>query len=93
MTSFPARIALIAAFFGVASFLHADDSSKPLDGITFFENDVLPILKANCFRCHDGENIKGGLRLGSRAGLLVGGDSGPTSRRKPLTTAPATPTT
>jgi mono/diheme cytochrome c family protein len=44
----------------------------------FFDQQVLPILKANCFSCHGGEpKIKGGLNLTTRAGLLAGGDSGP----------------
>src|SRR5947209_8195239 len=44
----------------------------------FFEKEVQPILKANCFACHGGEKkIKGGLRLTSREAILQGGDSGP----------------
>src|SRR5262245_51966102 len=44
----------------------------------FCERDVLPILKANCFKCHGGEpRVKGGLRLTSRSGILRGGDTGP----------------
>jgi hypothetical protein len=44
----------------------------------FFESEVLPILKANCFSCHgDGKKVKGGLHLSSRAALLTGGNSGP----------------
>src|SRR5207244_260492 len=44
----------------------------------FFERDVQPILKANCFACHGGQpKVKGGLRLTSRETILKGGDSGP----------------
>ena len=44
----------------------------------FFEKQVLPILKANCFKCHGGKpKVQGGLRLISRQGVLEGGDSGP----------------
>ena len=44
------------------------------------ENDwvrdkILPILQADCIRCH-GEKNKGGLRLDSRAAATLGGDSG-----------------
>lgn len=46
--------------------------------VRFFEEDVLPILKASCFACHGGEpRIKGGLRLTSREGVLKGGEVGP----------------
>ncbi len=41
----------------------------------FFQQQVLPILRDNCFRCHD-ENAEGGLQLTSREAVLAGGDSG-----------------
>ncbi|HEV8060895.1 MAG TPA: PSD1 and planctomycete cytochrome C domain-containing protein [Gemmataceae bacterium] len=48
-----------------------------VDG-AFFDKQVLPILQANCFKCHGSEaKIKGGLRLTSREDILKGGDSGP----------------
>lgn len=40
-----------------------------------FHSTVLPILRANCFRCH-GEKEQGGLRLNSLQAALLGGDSG-----------------
>src|SRR5262249_23870677 len=44
----------------------------------YFDKQVLPILQANCFKCHGGEaKIRGGLRLTSREDILKGGDSGP----------------
>lgn len=47
--------------------------------LEFFENKVRPLLKARCYECHSGESkeIKGGLRLDSRALLLKGGETGP----------------
>lgn len=39
-----------------------------------FHNNVLPILRDQCFRCH-GEKEQGGLRLNSRAGALSMGES------------------
>lgn len=39
-----------------------------------FHGNVLPILSANCFRCH-GEKETGGLRLNSREAALKAGDS------------------
>jgi len=41
----------------------------------FFQQQVLPILRDNCLRCHD-ENAEGGLQLTSREAALAGGDSG-----------------
>jgi mono/diheme cytochrome c family protein len=43
----------------------------------FFEKEVLPILKTNCFKCHGDGKTKGGLSLASREGLVKGGDTGP----------------
>jgi hypothetical protein len=49
------------------------------EGIQFFREKIEPVLKAECYRCHSGEadEVKGGLRLDSREGILKGGDSGP----------------
>lgn len=40
-----------------------------------FHDEVLPILRDNCFRCH-GEKEKGGLRLNTLEAALKGGKSG-----------------
>lgn len=43
-----------------------------------FDEDILPILEENCFKCHGGEEeIEGGLILTSRRGVLRGGHQGP----------------
>ncbi len=48
----------------------------------FFESKVRPLLAERCYQCHsekaaeDGK-LKGGLRVDSLAGLMKGGDSGP----------------
>ena len=57
----------------------ANNTDKRVDpaAVRFFEQDVLPVLKARCFKCHGGESVKGGLRLSSRAGAIKGGDTGP----------------
>jgi mono/diheme cytochrome c family protein len=44
---------------------------------TFYRDKVAPILTARCFSCHGPESeLKGGLFLGARAGILEGGESG-----------------
>lgn len=40
-----------------------------------FKQEVLPILRDRCFRCHD-ESDEGGLRLSSAEAIRKGGDSG-----------------
>ncbi|MEM7234399.1 MAG: c-type cytochrome domain-containing protein, partial [Planctomycetota bacterium] len=45
----------------------------------FFEAKIRPVLVTHCYKCHSTESgkAKGGLRLDSRRGWEVGGDSGP----------------
>lgn len=45
-----------------------------------FEDDVLPILKAKCVRCHAGAEPEQGLRLTTAREILKGGKSGPAIR-------------
>ena len=59
-----------------SSWLAADTASA--QSASFYKEQVLPILEANCFECHGPESeIKGGLFLGNREGILEGGESGP----------------
>lgn len=45
--------------------------------VTFFEKEVFPILRANCFACHGGEpKVQGQFKLTSRVDILKGGESG-----------------
>ncbi|HYV35763.1 MAG TPA: DUF1553 domain-containing protein [Gemmataceae bacterium] len=54
--------------------------------VAFFNNEVLPVLKANCFKCHGDDKVKASLSLSSRPGILKGGESGPAiSLEKPET--------
>lgn len=39
-------------------------------------DQVLPILKSNCYRCHGGMNHRGGLNLETQAGMMQGGKNG-----------------
>ena len=53
------------------------DASVADQHLQLFTESVLPILKEHCFECHSAEEHRGGLSLESRAGLIAGGDSGP----------------
>lgn len=59
---------------GAASTLAAE--LKPAD-IEFFETKIRPVLVAECYECHDAKKQKGDLRLDHAAGLLKGGEEGP----------------
>src|SRR6478735_11308305 len=42
----------------------------------FFEENVRPVLAANCQECHGVKKQESGLRLDSRQAVIDGGDSG-----------------
>src|SRR5262245_23222487 len=44
-------------------------------GVDFFEKKIRPVLAKNCYACHSAtaKEVKGGLLLDTRAGLLKGG--------------------
>src|SRR3954466_3594905 len=46
--------------------------------LTFFENNIRPLLVERCYQCHSqqSEKLRGGLLLDSRDGLLKGGKTG-----------------
>ena len=47
--------------------------------IEFFETKIRPVFAEKCYSCHshNSKKLKAGLFMDSRAGLLKGGDSGP----------------
>jgi hypothetical protein len=46
--------------------------------VAFYEKEVLPLLRANCLKCHGAtDKVRGGLRLTARDSVLRGGDGGP----------------
>ncbi|NYF79830.1 c-type cytochrome domain-containing protein [Granulicella arctica] len=49
-----------------------DEAARP----EFYATHVLPILKANCYRCHGGINHRGGLSVETQMGMLKGGEHG-----------------
>jgi mono/diheme cytochrome c family protein len=61
----------VFAITGLSTVVRAD-----ADGVEYFEKEVLPIFKANCYSCHGGKQVKGEFRLSDRASLLKGGESG-----------------
>src|SRR5437016_1756032 len=87
-----AKLIILAALALPSARANADkpapesDTSKRFSApqVAFFEKDVLPVLKANCFKCHAGSKVRGGLRLNNRQTILTGGDTGPAvSLQKP----------
>lgn len=44
--------------------------------VDFYRQDVEPILRSNCYRCHGGMNRKGDLSMRTRETILRGGKHG-----------------
>ncbi len=61
----------VLAVFAVTAVVRADGDPKAVS----FEKDVLPVLKAKCFECHDAKKGKAALRLDMRAKAFAGGES------------------
>src|SRR5205814_354554 len=61
-----------------ASIARADLLPDPA-GVEFFEKKIRPLLTEHCFECHSAksEELKAHLLLDTRAGVIKGGDSGP----------------
>ena len=62
---------------GLAATVMAEEPAVPAEQIKFFETHIRPLLVERCFKCHGDEKQSGELRLDSRGGLLLGGESGP----------------
>ena len=63
--------------FGSAQTASAQES-KPVS----FINDVAPILKENCFACHDAKKKSGKYDMTTFEKLLAGGANGDADRRR-----------
>ena len=73
---------VLLAAAGMPCAVTADDANTPADtsrGVTFFEEQIAPLLQRRCFGCHSHASgkAKGGLVLDSRAGWEKGGGEGP----------------
>lgn len=66
-------ITLLTLAVAPAGFLLAED--KPAEKITYNDH-VLPIFRAKCGSCHNGNDKKGGLVVDNFQGLMAGGSSG-----------------
>jgi mono/diheme cytochrome c family protein len=47
------------------------------EALAFYERDVLPLLKAHCYKCHGDGKVRGDFSLTRRATILKGGELGP----------------
>jgi len=72
-------VSLLICSFAIAS---ARGQTPDAKGIEFFEKKIRPVLAEHCYRCHSedaakNKKLKGQLFVDTRAGLLKGGEGGP----------------
>ena len=72
-------IVLLAAVAIVAIESQTRVQADEAGDLAFFESRIRPVLVQHCYECHSHEakEVKGSLLLDSAAGVLHGGDSGP----------------
>ena len=69
--------ATILAAFALSFTLGTAFAATPADGKKFtYEDDVLPIFRDNCLKCHNPDKLKGDMDLTTFATTLKGGGSG-----------------
>src|SRR5262245_36165291 len=69
--------ALLLSVLALGLGARAVASAPTAADLEFFERKVRPVLSEHCASCHAKGKARGRLDLGSRAGLLKGGESGP----------------
>ena len=69
---FPAAASLLASLLA-SSLVFAAEPKK-----VTYEDDVLPIFRDNCLKCHNPDKLKGDLDLSSFSSAIKGGGSGTT---------------
>lgn len=77
VAGFIVALAAVAASQAQNSEARRNRALNAAGDIEFFEKEVRPLLAKHCFMCHSGkaDEIRGGLRLDSRAAVLRGGET------------------
>jgi len=70
---------VLAAFTGKSAQVNAaaaPQSASDAATLKMYNDKVVPIFQANCYRCHGGMNHRGGFTMDTRAGMEKGGHDG-----------------
>ena len=72
------RVGVVAACLLFAGPAAVNGQSYEPDSVEFFEAKIRPVLVRECYGCHSNQTgqAKGGLKLDTRQGVMLGGDSG-----------------
>src|SRR3954469_15517396 len=77
---------IVACTWALAAPARADDAPAPValpvvdvkrDAPVSFDQEILPLLSANCLACHNRTKAKADLVLETPADMLKGGENGP----------------
>ncbi len=80
MTRQSMLLAGVAGAWCTAVVMVSGATQTPATSRVSFENDVAPIIAANCLDCHSADQRKGGLSLATYGDVLDGGKDGPIAR-------------
>lgn len=67
---------VLALSFGFAATQTVQGSEDPAAKPEFYTTHVKPVFDANCARCHQGVNHRGGFNMDTRESMLKGGHHG-----------------
>ena len=72
------RVGVVAACLLFVVPTAVNGQSYEPDSVEFFEAKIRPVLVRECYGCHSNQTgqAKGGLKLDTRQGVMLGGDSG-----------------
>jgi len=77
-TAMPATLTCMGALgLGATALLWHPTTVSAQANTDMYVKTVQPILANNCYKCHGGENHKGGLQLDTKERLMKGGHDGP----------------
>jgi hypothetical protein len=65
-----------SGLLGIVVLLLGPSAGSSAEPSPFFRNQIAPLLRARCLRCHGGEHPKGDLDLTTRKNVLEGGAGG-----------------
>jgi hypothetical protein len=71
---------VLALTGALAARASSEGSKLTPQELAFFEKNIRPVLSERCYKCHSTQpdaKVRAGLDLGTREGILKGGDSGP----------------
>ncbi len=67
---------ILAVVISILCFTFSFSAFGEAESFDFFENRIRPALINHCYACHSGDEAKGGLKLDSKSGWMVGGNRG-----------------